>query len=185
MTYMTEEMHAALFEKRAMYLIGDVEEECASRLIGAIKALNALSEDPITLYIDSAGGDSVADFWLMDAIGSSKAQIIGEVTTVAKSAAFEVLQACHLRRAHEHASLLFHAPAPELRIDSPTLQEDIKQNRADFEEVLKVFVARSKASEEQWRTWSREEHEFTAAEALEFGIIDEVLPSGWKKFRRE
>lgn len=166
----------ALFADRKIVLIGRIDADAQELISAAIVTLNSTSRDPIKLYIDSNGGELDPELYLADLIRASNAPIHGIVTGVAYSAAFALLQACQVRKGLLHSNFMFHAPAgTTMRVDTDDLEDIINNMRLIHEEQIREYSKRSKLSEVEWRKWSKEEKKFRAPEALEHGIIDEIV----------
>jgi ATP-dependent Clp protease, protease subunit len=170
--------HHTLIECRQILLAEEVNERLQERISASLLFLNAFADTEITLFIDSTGGDINSELWLMDQIASSNAHVRGVVIGVAKSAAFGILQACHIRQAYPHAELLFHAPSFRIRCDDDVATRIEKTVRV-HEEQLTAFAKRSGQSVELWRAWAKEEKLFSAPEALSLGMLDCIVPVDW------
>jgi ATP-dependent Clp protease protease subunit len=168
----------ALLSRRHILIQNRIDAEVQVKVTRFLAYLNALDETPITVLIDSPGGDTRLSLFICDAIEHSKAEVRGLVVGDAISAAFRILQSCHRRQAYPHAVFMFHATSIEgRRIDSPTLMDDLKRLQSLQDEQMEVFSKRSKQTIEQCREWSRNEKTFKAQEALEAGFLDEILQS--------
>src|SRR5688572_13104047 len=66
---------ARLFERRIVFLRGPLEETKADDVAAQLLALDAESPDPVTLYIDSPGGDTFGMFALHDTIQLMRAPV--------------------------------------------------------------------------------------------------------------
>ena len=53
--------------------------------------------------------------------------------------------------------------------------EDILFFKQLHDEQIEVFSKRSGQSSKKWREWSKKEKRFTAKEALDLGMIDEII----------
>jgi ATP-dependent Clp protease protease subunit len=166
-----------LLKKRVVVLSGDCDGRAQQNICASIIGLNVVSaEDPITLYIDSGGGGIYAGMHLYDVITKSAAPVTGVVVGRAVSAAFNTLQACHVRQAMPHAILMNHSPELVcLRIDQPDLEKELKERRDWHELIISRLVERGKVPRAQFELWSQEERYFNAQESLEFGMIDEII----------
>ncbi len=175
---LSSEMEKALLVKRQVMLVGKVDIEKQEHLCTSIIYLNAVDLAPVTLFIDSNGGSMFAESMLGDIIADSLAPIHAVVTGVAYSAAFAILQACHVRKAYPHTRFLFHAPTfyTDLRIDNEEkVEKSLQQLRKHHAEQVSHIARRSGQSESEWREWSKSERRFEATEALDLGIIDEII----------
>ncbi len=170
------EIISALLTKRQILLQSEIDSSVQVQICRFIIYLNSVDQTPITLFIDSNGGDTELSLFICDVIQHSQAEVHGIVIADANSAAFRILQACHKRLAYPHASMLFHATTiAGRRVDADDLEEYLKKLKGCHEEQVRVFAERSKQSIKQIREWSKKEKRFTAQEAKAAGFLDEVI----------
>ena len=93
--------------EREIY-IGDIEEEHGLWFVKALAYLEGLSGDPITLVINSSGGDVLASFAIHDAMRSSECEIRTRGTGAVCSAAILLLAAGNHRAATESCIAMSH-----------------------------------------------------------------------------
>src|SRR4051812_33632744 len=130
-----DELERACLARRELLLRGPVDERDQEMISSGLLYLNHQSEAPISLFINSKGGDTLCEGYIMDAIASSAAPIHGVVRGMAYSAAFCILQACHLRKAFAHARLMFHGMMlSNLRIDRDDFDEIVARTKKNHEE---------------------------------------------------
>jgi ATP-dependent Clp protease protease subunit len=163
-----------LMAARKIILLGDLNQETQEKLSTAIIYLNTISSDPIIFYIDSRGGGVHSAIHLWDTIRLSKAPLHGIVVGKALSAAFAVLQACHVRLAFPNANLMNHGSSVSVRIDDPEFDRIFTLFKNFDNKILDTLTERGKASKKDNEKWSRMERYFTAMEAFEMGWIDSI-----------
>lgn len=176
MRKLPEDWVKTLFGDRKIVVAGKIDGEAQELVSSAILTLNVTSREPIKLYIDSTGGELEPELYLSDIIKASSAPVHGIVTGLAHSASFGLLQACQVRKALPHSKLMFHAPGGNnLRIDAEDFADRVKKMTEIHEEQIREYAKRSGRPEADWREWSKRERQFRAPEALEHGIIDEIV----------
>lgn len=164
--------------QRKIPLLTKVDGESQETITQSILALNMISEEPITLFIDSDGGNTTSGRYIADAIRCSAAPVNGIVVACAHSMAFWILQNCHRRIAYPHARMMTHGYSTNgARCDQADFQELTQQLITWHAEDLEVIAQRSGQPLEQWRKWSADEHVFLAEEGLRVGILDEIIPA--------
>jgi len=91
---------------RSFLLVGDVDEEMT---IHCWKYLKALGETkPITIYINSGGGDVAQGFAIYDMIRNVDVEVTMVVLGTAYSMAGIILQAADVRAIYNHSSVMIH-----------------------------------------------------------------------------
>ncbi len=180
---MDRSVQDVLLKKRIIYLNERVSEQEASRVSEAIIVLNAESSVPITLYINSNGGNIDAGLSIYDMLRHSVAPIIGIVQQKAYSAASVVLQGCSVRKALKHAQILIHNGSIGMDKKFDDIQADTeKEIRAAIEDSIKkrafmhaIYAERTGKRVEEIRQLCLIDKPVYADEALAFGLIDEII----------
>jgi len=179
-----------LLEKRQLYL-REVDSMSTLWILSSLTYLNARSKnDPIELCITSTGGGARQGLDICDKIRLSDAPVIGIVSGVANSIAAVVLQACHVRKAARNSVIGLHYVSNNtvntfmLDPDGENLygKEDMEKVKAflapGFEiqrRIIKILAERTKRNPVEIIHVLNKEKDFRAEEALEFGLIDEVI----------
>jgi ATP-dependent Clp protease protease subunit len=166
---------------RDVYLIGDIEKDTARNCIERIRELANDGNRPITLYINSAGGNVTDGLAIHDSIR----QIVNrgiEVTIVVQGMAYSmgsvVLQAASAGRrlAQPHSWIMIHEPAKWAGWQSTSAAaqhlDRLKQMQSQIYDIL---AARSGRPLKQIiRDTKRTDFYLDATKALEYGLIDAV-----------
>ncbi|KND46853.1 MAG: hypothetical protein AB199_00245 [Parcubacteria bacterium C7867-004] len=171
------EADAALLARRMILISGPIDDELQKRIIDSVFYLNMRDESTaISLYIDSRGGSVPTHFHIADVLANSNAPVHGLVIGRAFSAAFNILQACDVRKAYPHADLMFHAPdLTGVRVDDPNFLNIVRASMTEHQDHIACFSRRSGQSISDWQRWSREQKYFTGVDAKRLGIVDEVV----------
>lgn len=176
-----QDPYAKLFEDRIIFLGTQVDDASADDIMAQLLVLESMdSERDITVYINSPGGS----FTAMTAIYDTMQFIRPEVQTVclgqAASAAAVLLGAGTpgKRLALPNARVLIHQPAmgggQGTATDLAIHAEEIARMRTWMEQTLAHHTNRN--ADEVSQDIDRDK--FLSAEAaLEYGLVDEVLPS--------
>lgn len=167
---------------RDVYLIGDIEKDTARAAIERIRELASESRAPITLYMNTAGGNVTDGLALHDAI----LQVVAEgreVTIVVQGMAYSmgsvVLQAASPGRriCFPHSWIMIHEPAKWAGWQSTTAAaqhlERLKQMQS---QIYRILSSRSgKPLRQIIRDTKRNDFYLDALKALEYGLIDQIL----------
>ena len=167
---------------RDIYLIGDIEKDTARLVIERLRELANDSRRPITLYINSAGGNVTDGLAIHDTIRHIVSTGI-EVTTVVQGMAYSmgsiVLQAASpgRRLAFPHSWIMIHEPAKWAGWQSTTAAaqhlDRLKQMQS---QIYRILSERSgKPLRQIIRDTKRNDFYLDAAKAREYGLIDDVL----------
>src|SRR3954465_15871160 len=167
---------------RDVYLVGDIEKDTARSVIEKLRELANDSRRPITVYINSAGGNVTDGLAIHDVIShlvSTGLEITIVVQGMAYSMGSVVLQAASPGRrfAYPHSWIMIHEPAKWAGWQSTTAAaqhlDRLKQMQS---QIYRILAERSGKSLRQIiRDTKRTDLYLDAAKAKEYGLIDEVL----------
>ena len=167
---------------RDVYLIGDIEKEIARGVIERLRELANDSPRPITLYINSAGGNVTDGLAIHDTIRTIVRRGI-EVTIVVQGMAYSmgsiVLQAASegRRLALPHSWIMIHEPAKWAGWQSTSAAaqhlDRLKQMQS---QIYQILAKRSgKPLTKIIRDTKRTDFYLDAKSALEYGLIDGIV----------
>ena len=170
-----------LFEERIIFLGVQIDDASANDVIAQLIALESMDPDrDITMYINSPGGSVTS----MMAIYDTMQYIQPEIQTIcigqAASAAAVLLAAGApgKRLTLPNARILLHQPATEggygQSSDLEIQAREILRMRTAMERIIATHSGRA---EEQVRRDVERDKYFSAEEAKDYGIVDEVLTS--------
>ena len=171
-------LHALLGQRRIVYVCGEITEETAVSFIQEITYLNGEDEvTPITVFINSEGGDINSGMLMYDVIQSSRAPILLYCIGKAYSMA-AVLLACGKKGCRyllPHSKVMIHEPLiPHIGGKSSSVQtvsNRLLKTKREMEEVLAKHTGKTpeKIAEE-----TKTDHFFDAEEAVQFGLVDGI-----------
>jgi ATP-dependent Clp protease protease subunit len=167
---------------RDIYLIGDIDKDIARNVIERLRELANTSRKPITLYINSAGGNVTDGLAIHDAIQVLVQQGI-EVSAVVQGMAYSmgsvVLQAASpgRRLALPHSWIMIHEPAKWAGWQSTTAAaqhlDRLKQMQS---QIYRILAQRSgKPLRQIIRDTKRTDFYLDAKKAKDYGLIDDVV----------
>jgi ATP-dependent Clp protease protease subunit len=167
---------------RDVYLIGDIDKDSARGVIERLRELANDSRKPITLYINSAGGNVTDGLALHDAIAqlvSSGVSVTIVVQGMAYSMGSVVLQAASPGRrwAFPHSWMMIHEPAKWAGWQSTTAAaQHLDRLKQMQDQIYRILAVRSgKPLRQIIRDTKRTDLYLDAAHAKAYGLIDEVL----------
>ena len=177
-----QDPYAKLFEDRIIFLGVQVDDASADDVMAQLLVLE--SQDPdrdITMYINSPGGSFTAMTAIYDTMQYIRPQIVTVVLGLAASAAAVIAAGGTpgKRLARPNSKVLIHQPAvggsgqgqaSDIEIEA----NEIMKSRQWLEETL---AKHSKQTVEQVSRDIERDKTLSAQEAVEYGLIDQVLSS--------
>src|SRR5436309_11539499 len=167
---------------RDVYLIGDIEKDTARACIERLRELANDNNRPITLYINSAGGNVTDGLAIHDSIRHIISRGV-EVTVVVQGMAYSmgsiVLQSASdgKRLAFPHSWIMIHEPAKWAGWQSTTAAaQHLERLKQMQDQIYNILSSRSgKPLRQIIKDTKRNDFYLDAQKALEYGLIDAIV----------
>ena len=167
---------------RDIYLIGDIEKDTARVCIERLRDLANDSAKPITIYINSAGGNVTDGLAIHDSIRHLVSKGI-EVTIIVQGMAYSmgsiVLQAASdgRRFSFPHSWIMIHEPAKWAGWQSTTAAaQHLERLKQMQDQIYRILSSRSgKPLAKIIRDTKRTDFYLDTKKALEYGLIDGIV----------
>jgi ATP-dependent Clp protease, protease subunit len=174
----TVDIFSRLLAERVIYLGTGIDDGVANAIIAQLIHLESESPDqPINLYINSAGGSIPATLAIYDAMQYIRPAV--ETTCVGQAAATAAVLlaggAAGKRQILPHGRVVIHAPAAEGRGAIPDLvleADEVERVRTMLEQILAEHTGKPP---EQVRDDTERDLILTAQAAVDYGVVDGVL----------
>ena len=171
-------LSAKLLEQRKIYLFDDIDRDTAQAFMMEISYLEGISNEPISLYINSGGGEITSGLMMIDIMDSMKAPLDIWCTGIAASMAAMIL-ACG-KKGHRfilpHSKTMIHEPLIGSGLGgSATSIKNISDSIMHTKELVNGLLAeRTGKTVGEIDEATSFDHYFDAKESVEFGLCDEV-----------
>ena len=178
--YKRHDPYTKLFEERIIFLGQPIDDTVANDVMAQLLTLESMDSDrDIILYINSPGGSFTALTAIYDTMQFVRPDVMTICLGQAASAAAIILAggAKGKRYALEHSRILIHQPSSEgggQASDIEIQAREIMRMRELLESMLSKHTIRT--PQEVALDIERDKI-LTAAEAVEYGLIDQVLAS--------
>ncbi len=172
------DIYSKLLKERIIFLGTPIDDTVANLVMAQLLHLEAEdAEKEINLYINSPGGEITGLFTIYDTMKFIKPEIATYCMGQAASAAAVILAAGTKGKRHAlpHARILIHQPyggAAGKAADIEIQAKEITRMRELLEQVLSLHTGQSI---EKVKKDTDRDFIMSAAEAKEYGIIDEVI----------
>lgn len=162
---------------RQILLSGEVSEDLAEKIVRQLLILEAESDKPIYVYIDSPGGDVDAGFAIFDTIRFINAPVYTIGWGLVASAAALILLASPKERrlGLPHSHYLIHQPSSGMKgvaTDIEIHAAEIAKTKAKLNEIIaqETGTALEKVSKDTDR-----DYWLSAEESVDYGLISKVI----------
>jgi ATP-dependent Clp protease protease subunit len=172
--------YTKLFEERIIFMGQPIDDTVANDVMAQLLTLESMDPDrDIMIYINSPGGSFTALTAIYDTMQFVRPDVMTICLGQAASAAAVILAggAKGKRYALEHSRILIHQPSSEgggQASDIEIQAREVMRMRTLLEELI---ARHSTRTPEQIAQDIERDKILTAAEAVEYGLIDQVLAS--------
>ena len=170
------DIFSRLLSDRIIVLSDEVNDQTASLVVAQLLFLESQdSTKDISLYINSPGGLLTETFLMIDSIKMSKTPVWGIVTGTAYSGGFFTLIACHKRFGYKHSSYLYHEGATGNSGTAAQFENYAAFYKKELGKLRDLVLKNTHITEEEYATIKKDDIWYDAEEAIEKGIIDEII----------
>ena len=167
-----------LLENRIVFLESVIDDVSANNII--MKLLYLQSEkrnQEISLYINSPGGYVSSTLAIYDTVQFLDSPVATyAIGLVASGAALLLAGGTKGKRyALPHAKVMLHQPAGEVGGQASDIAIAAREVLRDKDTLIKIFAGHTGQDPVKIRTETERDRYFTAQEAKEWGLVDEVL----------
>jgi ATP-dependent Clp protease, protease subunit len=167
-------VQANLFERRVVFLTGELTSATATGLTAQLMTLDAMGDDPLTLYIDSPDAALEAAFVLIDTLKLLRSEVRAHCLGRVGGPAVAVLAVADRRSASPHARFRLAQPQLQAAGTADRLSAD-SQHFQDLLRRLQLELAEATGQPlEEVALDLRRGRYLDAEEALAYGLIDEI-----------
>jgi len=166
-----------LLKTRSLFLTGEINKEMADKLIKDFLVLEAESQEPIKLYVNSPGGDVDSGFAIYDMIRfiSCPVTIIG-MGLVASAAALVLLAVPAERRIGlPNSSYLIHQPLSEMKGNATDIEIHALQLEKIKAKINKIISEATGKSLEKVAHDTDRDYWLDANDAVQYGLISRIV----------
>jgi ATP-dependent Clp protease, protease subunit len=175
---LNDSVYDRLLRERIVFLGQPVDDPIANQISAQLLLLAA--EDPkrdIHLYINSPGGSVTAGMAIYDTMQLVECDVATFALGLAASMGQFLLSAGEpgKRYALPHARVLMHQPSAGVAGTASDIAIQAEQYRLTKREMAELIAQQTGQTVEQVERDSDRDRWFTAAQALEYGFVDQVL----------
>jgi ATP-dependent Clp protease protease subunit len=167
------DVFSKLAQERIIFIDSHIDEELANGVIAQMLYLDSLSNDPISLYINSPGGSVYDGLAIYDVAEIIKSPVNTVCIGMAASMGAILMLIGKERSITKHARIMLHQPSG----GAIGTVEDIKISYEQIEKLKKEMyeIVESKTSITNAEELFRNDVWYTAKEALEKGLVTKIL----------
>lgn len=164
-------------KKRHVWLRGEVTDKRAKKVIDKLFYLDSLSNEDITLFINSEGGCTSAMWAIIDVMESLESKVKTICLGEASSAGAVILAfGEHTKRfASQRSAIMIHQPWDKAsEMNATDWQINAKEMIKEYEKIARELSSRTGKPYEDVLADTKEDKWMTAQEAKEYGLVDHI-----------
>lgn len=178
------DVYSRLMMDRIIFLGYPVNDEVANIVTAQLLFLDSTDRTrDINMYINSPGGSVYAGLGLYDTMQYVTPDVATICTGIAASMACVLLAAGTKgkRAALKHSRIMMHQPSGAIGGQASDIEITVNEIRKLKAELYEIVQEHTGTPVEQIEKDFQRDHWMAAAEAKEYGLIDEVLVTNYKK----
>lgn len=171
------DLYSRMLKDRIIFLTGEINDNTASIVVSELLYLDSLSHEEICIYINSPGGSISSGFSIYDTINFIKSDVKTIVIGMAASmAAFLLASGTKGKRcALKNAEVMIHQPLGGVQGQATEIKIAAERIIKLKEKLNKMLADITNKSYEQICDDTERDNYLSADEALEYGLIDQIL----------
>lgn len=153
----------------------EVNQITIEMAVRAIHYMARQSSEPISIYLQSYGGDPYAMLYLLDTILTTPVKFIFYGGGAIMSSATWVMAVCDERYLYPHTRLLFHNGSTSFSGTHTDAELKMEEESRLQEMLEEIYAQNSKMPAEFWHEICKRDLFITAEEAVILGIADAIV----------
>ncbi len=169
------DLYSRLLKDRIVFLTGEINMNSANIVISELLYLDSLSHDEICLYINSPGGEVTSGFAIYDTIEFIKSDVHTIVVGLAASMGAFLLASGDKRSALKNAEVMIHQPLGGIQGQATDIKIVADHILKTKKKLIEILAKKTKKKASVLEADMERDFYMDAKEALEYGLIDEIL----------
>lgn len=172
------ERRELVFDSRIIYFTSEVEDIEVAEAVERLLDFRVVSDEPVTIYLNSPGGDVFAGLMLYDLVQEMMAEgihVTTRVTGYAASMASVLSQAGNTRSISPNSWYMVHEPATLSIGKLGDIKREAQLLERLHDQLCGILAERSNLTKAQIKQRSKDKDWWMSAqEALDLGFFDEL-----------
>lgn len=169
------DLYSRLLKDRIVFLTGEINMATANIIISELLYLDSLNHEEICLYINSPGGEVTSGFAIFDTIQFIKSEVRTIVVGMAASMAAFLLACGDKRCALKNAEVMIHQPLGGIQGQATDIKIVADHILKTKKKLIEILAKRTKKKASILEADMERDFYMDSKEALDYGIIDEIL----------
>ena len=171
------DLYSRLLRDRIIFISGEIDDNLANIVVSELLYLDSISHDDINIYINSPGGSITSGMAIYDTMNYIKSDVSTICIGMAASMASILLSSGTKgkRYALENSEVMIHQPLGGASGQATEIKIAAKRILKLKDKINKILSINTKQDISTIENDTERDNFMDSYEALEYGIIDEVL----------
>ncbi len=171
------DIYSRLLKNRIILLSGEIDDNLANVIIAQLLYLDSISNEDISLYINSPGGSITSGMAIYDTMNFIKSDVSTTCIGMCASMAAFLLSCGKKGKRYclPNSEVMIHQPLGGVQGQATEIDIVAKRILSLRSKINNILSKNTKKSIKQIEKDTDRDHYMTAQEALEYGIIDKIL----------
>lgn len=176
-TVLTEDTRNLLFKARTLIISGEVNQKLAANVIGQLLAMDSVSSESVTIYINSQGGHVESGDTIHDIVQyiRSPVRMVGTGWVASAGALIYVAVPKERRFSLPHTRYLLHQPAGGSRGSASDVEIEAREILKMRERLNRVFAESTGQTVARIEDDTRRNFWLSAEEAVNYGLVGTII----------
>lgn len=168
-----------LLKNRIIFLNGEVNDESAYDVITKLLYLDSISNDEISLYINSPGGSVIQGLAIIDCMNIIKSDVATYCIGSAYSMGAIILSSGSVGKRYTlpNSEIMIHSPSSSFNGKTEEIVLSTKRLEQTKDKLLQILSKNTKKNKKQISKYFTYDCFMNSEEALNFGIVDKIFKS--------
>jgi len=171
------DIFSRLLKDRIVMISGEINDALANNVVAELLYLDSISDDDISVYINSPGGSITSGFAIYDTMNFIKSDVSTTVIGMAASmAAFLLTSGAKGKRyALKNAEIMIHQPLGGAEGQATEIKIAAERILKSKEKLNKILASNTKQSIKKIAKDTERDFFMDSKEALDYGIVDSII----------
>lgn len=171
------DIYSRLLKNRIILLSGEIDDNLANVIIAQLLYLDSISNEDISIYINSPGGSITSGMAIYDTMNFIKSDVSTTCIGMCASMAAFLLSCGKKGKRYclPNSEVMIHQPLGGVQGQATEIDIAAKRILSLRSKINNILSKNTKKSIKQIEKDTDRDYYMTAQEALEYGIIDKIL----------
>mmetsp|Transcript_1103 Transcript_1103/g.7116 ORF Transcript_1103/g.7116 Transcript_1103/m.7116 type:complete len:231 (+) Transcript_1103:362-1054(+) len=166
-----------LYRERIIFLGQNIDEEFGNQIVGTMLYLDSENNKDMNVYVNCPGGDVVPSLSIHDTMKHCRSDVgtVGFGGALAMGGFLLSSGAKGKRYCLPHTKIMLHSPSGAARGQASDIENEARELLRVRRYLMQVVGKNTNHTEEQTTKDFTRDRYFTPEEAMEYGIVDQVI----------